>query len=99
MTCRVRRTSFRFGCGQYWLAPSALFGRLSAQPAEYERELPTISFASPYASSVILKLMAQWAKAQRLTGGQGRLLRDLYNSYFPLEARHHFAEWLEAQSW
>ncbi|XP_065195187.1 signal transducer and activator of transcription 5B-like [Sycon ciliatum] len=43
--------------------------------------------------------MAQWEKAQRLSGKHGQLLRELYNTYFPLEARHYFAEWLESQSW
>lgn len=43
--------------------------------------------------------MAQWEKAQRLTGKHQQLLRDLYNTYFPLEARHYFADWLEAQPW
>ena len=33
-----------------------------------------------------------WSKLQNLPG-----VRDLYGPHFPMEARHFYAEWLEAQ--
>lgn len=38
--------------------------------------------------------MAQWSQVQGLPGVQ-----QLYGNHFPLELRHYFAPWIEAQPW
>jgi len=38
--------------------------------------------------------MAQWAQVQNLPG-----VREIYGAHFPMEIRHFFCVWLEAQPW
>ena len=43
--------------------------------------------------------MTLWAKVQQLTGEAMRQMQSAYGSHFPIEVRHFFAQWIEAQPW
>ena len=43
--------------------------------------------------------MALWAKVQSLPDEALRHVRNAYGVHFPIEVRHHFAQWIETQPW
>nr|XP_006814943.1 PREDICTED: signal transducer and activator of transcription 5B isoform X3 [Saccoglossus kowalevskii] len=43
--------------------------------------------------------MALWARSQQLQGEQLKQMQALYGPHFPIEIRHHCADWLESQQW
>ncbi|XP_060571186.1 signal transducer and activator of transcription 5A-like isoform X2 [Ruditapes philippinarum] len=43
--------------------------------------------------------MALWAKVQQLPQESLSQVQSAYSTYFPMEVRHYFAEWIENQPW
>ncbi|XP_070535764.1 signal transducer and activator of transcription 5B-like isoform X3 [Ptychodera flava] len=43
--------------------------------------------------------MALWQRSQRLMGESLKRMQEIYGAHFPIEIRHHCAEWIEQQAW
>ena len=43
--------------------------------------------------------MTLWGEVQKLQGEPFRQVQQLYGIHFPIEVRHIFAQWIEAQPW
>ncbi|XP_077993966.1 signal transducer and activator of transcription 5B-like isoform X2 [Glandiceps talaboti] len=43
--------------------------------------------------------MALWSRAQHLQGDNLKQIQAIYGVHFPIEIRHHCADWIESQGW